>query len=161
VGTVLSLGAIQVSLLSTLSLMWIVSASLITLGLYQKRLPAAWMDVRVGARIGLVVGVCLALGLGIAAAAWGVVARFGTHTMGSFDTQMAATITQMLQMIQQKAIEQSAPVPAWTVGLLGSPEFRAGYLLFCCAFTSVCVTALSTLGGAFAGLLRTRRNRTA
>jgi hypothetical protein len=160
VGSVLSLAAIKFSLLSTLSLMWIVSASLITLGLYQKRRPAAWMDVRVGARIGLVVGVCLALGLGISAAGWGMVARFGTHTMGSFDAQMAAIMAQVLRTIQQKSVEQSTPVPAWIPGLLGSPEFHAGYVLFCCAFAAICLTALSTLGGALSGLLRTRRKAT-
>jgi hypothetical protein len=160
VGSVLSLAAVQFSLLATLSLMWIVSASLITLGLYQKRKPAAWMDVRVGARIGLVVGVCLALGLGISAAGWGMVARFGTHTMGSFDVQMAAIMAQVLRTIQQKSVEQSSPVPAWIPELLGSPEFHAGYVLFCCAFAAIFLTALSTLGGALSGLLRTRRKAT-
>jgi hypothetical protein len=161
VGSVLSLGAMQVSLLSTLSLMWIMSASLITLGLYQKRRPAAWMDVRVGARIGMVVGVCLALGLGISMAAWGLVARFETHTMAGFDAQIAAIVAQVLRTLQQKSVEQSAPLPAWIPGFLGSPEFQAGYVLFSCALAAVSLTALSTLGGAFAGLLRTRRKATA
>ena len=50
VGAVLSVGAIRVDVLSPVSFLWIMSGSLITLGLYQRRRPAAWMDVRVGAR---------------------------------------------------------------------------------------------------------------
>ena len=39
------------------------------------------------------------------------------------------------------------------LGFLGSQEFRAGYVLFCFAFVSVILLVLSTVGGAFAGLL--------
>ena len=77
-------------MLAPVSLLWIMSGSLITLGLYQNRRPAAWMDVGVGARIGLVAGLCLTISLAISAAAVGLVARFGLHSMGSFDAQLAA-----------------------------------------------------------------------
>ena len=153
VGCLLALGSVRFSLLSTLSLMWFMSASLITLGIYQKRIPAAWMDVGVGARIGAVVGVCLALGLGIAMAGVGMVARFAMHRMGPFDAAMAART--------QDAIRNSAtPVPADMLGFLASPEFRAGMMLAGFAFLALALLILSTLGGAFAGLLRTRRGRT-
>ena len=150
VGSALSLGAMWVSLLSTLSFLWIMSASLITLGLYQKRRPAAWIDVGVGVRIGVVVGVCLSLGLGVALAGAGLVARFGLHSMGGFDAAMAART--------QEAIRNSTtPVPAEMLGFLGSQEFRAGMMLVGFAFFSAFLLVLSTLGGAFAGLLRMRR----
>jgi hypothetical protein len=136
--------------LSPISFLWIMSASLITLGLYRKRRPSAWVDVGVGARIGVVVGVFLALGLGMAMAGWGLVARFALHSMGSFDAQMA------VQM--QTAIQKSAtPFPPNLLGFIRSPEFRAGVMLAGFAMLSVFLLALSTLGGAFAGLLRTRR----
>jgi hypothetical protein len=150
VGAVLSLVAIRVDLLSSVSLLWIMCASLITLGFYQKRRPAARMDVRVGARIGVVVGVCLALELGIAMTGAGLVARFGLHAMASFDAQMAAQV--------QKAIQQSStPMPAEMMGLLGSAEFRGGMILAGLALVAAGLVVLSTLGGAFAGLLRMRR----
>jgi len=149
VGALLSLGAIRVDVLSSVSFLWIMSASLITLGFYQKRSPAAWMDVRVGARIGVVVGVCLALELGIALACAGLVARYGLHTMGGFDTQMAAQF--------QKTIQQSStPVPAEMMGFVASPEFRGGMMLAGFACVAAGLVVLSTLGGAFAGLLRMR-----
>jgi hypothetical protein len=150
VGSALALGSVRVSLLSTLSLMWFMSASLITLGIYQKRLPAAWMDVRVGTKIGVVVGICLALGLGLAIAGAGLIARFWLHGMGSFDSEMAARI--------QEAIRNSTtPVPAEMLGFLASPEFRAGMMVVGFAFLSAILMVLSILGGAFAGFLRTRR----
>lgn len=150
VGSALALGSVRISLLSTLSLMWFMSASLITLGIYQKRLPAAWMDVRVGARIGVLVGICLSLGLGIVIAGAGLVARFTLHSMGAFDAEMAVRT--------QEAIRNSAtPVPAEMLGFLASPDFRAGMMLAGFAFLSLALLVLSVLGGAFAGLLRTRK----
>jgi hypothetical protein len=152
VGAGLSVVAIRVDLLSPVSFLWIMSASLITLGFYQRRRPAAWMDVRVGARIGVVVGVCLALEVGTAMAGAGLVARYGLHAMGGFDAQMAAQV--------QKAIQQSStPVPAEMMGLLGSPEFRGGMILAGFAFLAAGLVVLSTLGGAFAGLLGQLRMR--
>jgi hypothetical protein len=149
-GSLLSLVAMRLDMLVPLSLLWIMSASLITLGLYQKRRPAAWMDVRVGARIGLVVGICLALGLGTAMAGWGLVARFGLHSMGGFDAEMAARM--------QEAIRNSSnPVPAEMMGFINSPEFRAGIMLAGFAVVSAGLLVLSTVGGAFAGLLGMRR----
>jgi len=104
----------------------------------------------VGARIGVVVGVCLALELGIALACAGLVARYGLHTMGGFDTQMAAQF--------QKTIQQSStPVPAEMMGFVASPEFRGGMMLAGFACVAAGLVVLSTLGGAFAGLLRMRR----
>lgn len=150
IGSALSLGSVRVDVLTPVSLMWIVFASLTTLGLYQKRRPAAWMDARIGIRIGLLVGLCLAVGLGIVAAGSGLVARFGLHSMGSFDSAMS---TQM-----QEAIHRSAtPVPPDMLGLAKSPEFRAGMMLGLFGFLSVCLLLMSALGGAVGGMLKMRR----
>jgi len=83
-------------------------------------------------------------------AGWGLVARFALHSMGSFDAAMAAQL--------QEAIRRSTtPIPAEMLGFVASPEFRAGMMLGVFGFVSACLLLLSTLGGAFAGLLRTRR----
>jgi hypothetical protein len=150
IGSALSLGSMQVDVLAPVSLMWIVFASLITLAFYQKRRPAAWMDLRVGMRIGLLVGLCLALGLGVVVAGAGVVARFGLHTMGTFDAAMS---TQL-----QEAIHRShTPVPQDKLGLVMSPEFRAAMMLGLFAFLSVCLLLMSALGGAVGGMLKRRQ----
>ena len=159
VGSVLSLLAIRVDVLSLVTLVWIMSASLITLGLYQRRRPAAWIDARVGARIGVVVGVCLALELGMAMAGAGLVGRFVLHSMGNFDAQMAAQLQVVVMTVQQQAAEQQKPVPPEVMRFIASPESRAGIMLGSFAFLSAGLLVLSTLGGAFAGLLRMRRGQ--
>jgi hypothetical protein len=153
VGSVLTLAGMKVDALSPVSLLWIMGASMITLGFYQKRRPAALMDVRVGARIGVVVGICLAVELGMAMAGAGLVARFVLHSMGSFDAQMAAQIAVVQKTMQQ----QATPAPLSFVRFVGSPEFRAGSMLATFGLTSMGLLVLSVLGGAFAGLLRMRR----
>jgi hypothetical protein len=153
VGSVLTLVAMRVDVLSPVSLLWILSASLITLGFYQKRKPAALLDVRVGARIGAVVGICLALELGVTMAGAGLVARFVLHSMGNFDAAMAAQIAVVEKTMQQ----QGTPAPASFLRFIGSPEFRAGSMLATFGLVSAGLLVLSVLGGAFAGLLRMRR----
>lgn len=150
IGSLLSLLGMRVDALSLLSFLWILFASLIAVGIYQRRRPAAWMDVRIGARIGVLVGLCLAVGLGIAMAGWGLVARYGLHTMGSFDTTMLA-------QLQEAAHRSATPIPADMLGFVNSPEFRAGMMLGMFAFVSGCLLMLSAVGGAVAGMLKIRR----
>jgi hypothetical protein len=151
VAGLLSLGAMRLPILTPASVMWVLSASLITLGLYQRRRPAAWMDAGVGARIGLVAGLCLAVGLAIPMAVAGVVARFGLHSMASFDTQLGAIFEQVIQK------QPASTFPPEAVQLVHSQEFRAGYVLFAMGVVSVFLLGISTVGGAFGGLLRMRR----
>ena len=150
VAAVLCVAAMRVTLLSPVSSLWILCGSLITLGLYQRQRPKAWMDVGVGARIGLVVGLCLALGLAIAFAAAGLVARFGLHSMAGFDAEMAARTDEAVH-------NSTSPVPPDMLRFLATPEFRGGIMLGGLALFSAFLLVMSMLGGAFAGLLRMRR----
>lgn len=152
VGAVLSLGAARVQALSTLSWLWTVSGSLIALALYQRRRPQAWMDVGVGARIGLVVGLALIACLAVAMAVAGLVARYGLHSMAGFDAQL----TQQLHTQIEKAAAAN-PEPPEVLRFFESQEFRAGLMLAGFAMVSGFVVVLSTVGGAVGGLLRTRR----
>ena len=134
------------------------SGSLITLALYQRQRPTAWMDFRVGARIGVLVGLFLTLGLGVAGAVAGLVARYGLHATGSFDAQIVEQIQQSTKTLQQQAMQQqSAPIPPGWLEFMRTNEFRAGMMLAVFAFFSGILLVFSTLGGAFAGFLRTRR----
>jgi hypothetical protein len=152
VGSVLALGSIRLDVLSPVSFVWMMSASMVALALYQRQRPAAWIDAKVGMRIGLLVGLCLSLGLGIAVAGWGLMARFGLHAAGAFD----AAMSQQLEV----AIHNSAtPIPPQMLGLLQSPEFRAAMMLMMFAFVTGCLLMFSAVGGAFAGMLRMRRGR--
>jgi hypothetical protein len=157
IGSALTLGALRVDFLASVSLMWMVLASLIALALYQKRSPAARMDVRVGARIGVLVGMFLAIGLAISVAGWGLVARFGLHTMGGFDAQVSAQLAESLRQAQQIMAARSMPAAPEMMAMEKAPEFRGWYALFYCAFLSMVLVTLSMVGGAIGGMLRTRR----
>jgi hypothetical protein len=156
--SLLTLLAMRVDRLWPVSLVWMMGGSLVTLGLYQRRRPAAWMDARVGARIGLMVGLCLALGVTTVVAGWGVVARFGLHAMGGFD----AAITEVLVEGQRRSAQwTSQPTPPEMLALVKTPEFHAVYVLIYCVVGSGVLLAVSTVGGAFAGMMRMRRSRVA
>jgi hypothetical protein len=152
VAAALSLGSVRVEALSSVMMLWVFSASMIALSLYQRQRPAAWMDVRVGARIGVVVGLCLAVALGAVTAGWGVISRYVLHSMGSFDAQTAEAVRLWLARVPP---EKAALVK----GLANSPEFRGGVAAVTFGLTSAMLLLLSIAGGAFAGLLRMRRGR--
>ena len=151
----------RVDVLAGVNLMWVMFASLITLGLYQRQRPSARMDARVGARIGVVVGMFLALGMGISIAGWGLVARFGLHAMGNFDAQVSAQLAESQKQAQQWLTSRSMPVAPGVLAFEQAPEFRAWYALFYCVFLSAVLVTLSMVGGAVGGMLRTRRGRPA
>jgi hypothetical protein len=152
VAAVLSLVAARFESVSPLSWLWTVSGSLITLALYQRRRPLAWMDAGIGARIGVVVGVVLIGCLAVAMAAGGLVARYLLHNMAGFDAQL----TQQLHLQIEHALTVN-PEAKLIQGYLYSPEFRAGMMLAGFGLISGILLVLSTVGGAVGGLLRTRR----
>ena len=148
-GAVLTLVAAAFPVLGMANWIWVVSGSVIALGMYQKQRPLASMDAGVGARIGLVVGVLLSAGLGFATAIVGLVVRFGTRGMGQFDSAM----TERLHA-QVKLMAATNPLPPDLIGFFYSPEFVAGMMLTMCAIVAGIVIAISTAGGAFAGMMR-------
>ena len=152
VAAVLSVLSAKVQLVSPISWLWTISGSMITLALYQKRRPLAWMDAGVGARIGVVVGLALVTFLAVAMAGAGLVARYGLHSMAGFD----AELTQTLHAQGEKAAA-TAPQPPEVVRFLYSPEVRAGIMLAGFAMVSGVLLVLSTVGGALGGFMRMRR----
>jgi hypothetical protein len=152
VAAVLSVLSARVQLVSPLTWLWTVSGSMITLALYQKRKPLAWMDAGIGARIGVVVGLALVSCLAVAMAGAGLVARFGLHNMAGFD----AELTQALHAQVEKAAA-TTPEPPDVVRFLSSPEVRAGIMLAGFAMVSGVLLVLSTVGGALGGFMRMRR----
>jgi hypothetical protein len=149
----LSLVSQQVQVVSLLSLLWTISGSMIALALYQRRRPLAWMDARVGARIGLVVGLALVACLGVAWGIGGLVARYGLHSLSAFDAELTRTVHDGFE----KAAAM-APQPPETKRFWYSPEFRAGMMLIGFGMLSGVLLVLSTVGGAVGGFMRMRRN---
>jgi hypothetical protein len=152
IAALLGIVASRVQVISPVSWVWTISGSLITLALYQRRRPLAWMDAGIGARIGVVVGLALVTGFAVAMAVGGLLARYALHSMAGFD----AELTQMMHAQIEKAAA-TAPQPPEVIGFLYSPEVRAGMMLAGFAMLSGVLLVLSTIGGAVGGLLRMRR----
>jgi hypothetical protein len=144
--------ATRVQMVSLVSMLWIISGSMITLALYQRRRPLAWMDARVGARIGVVVGLALVACLGIAMAVGGLVARYALHTMSGTDAQL----TELLRT-EFEQLNAMAPVSPGERAFWFTPEFRAGMMLVGFGVMSGFLLVLSTVGGALGGFMRMRR----
>jgi hypothetical protein len=148
-GGLLTLLAYAFPMISLASWIWVISGSVIALGMYQKQRPLARMDAGIGARIGLVVGVLMAVALGVSATAAGLVARFGEKRLGHFDTLMSAQLHA-----QVKQMAATNPVPPEVLGFVYSPEALAGMMLTMCVLVALGVIVLSMVGGAFAGMMR-------
>jgi len=156
VGAVLELIGLKSNAASFLSLLWTISGAVIALGLYARHRPQAWMDARVGLRVGVATGLVLVAAMGVSLSATGVVMRFGTHSLGWFDAEMTqsfGTVSQQLvaRMQEQK---QSDDIQRRMLGLLGSDAVRAGLGLFYLGLLGGMVLLISAGGGAFAGMLR-------
>jgi hypothetical protein len=149
----LSLVSQQVQVVSLLSLLWTISGSMIALALYQRRRPLAWMDAGVGARIGLVVGLALVACLGVAWGIGGLVARYGLHSLGAFDSELTQTVHDGFEKAAAMAPQAPETKRFWY-----SPEFRAGMMLIGFGMLSGFLLVLSTVGGAVGGFMRMRRN---
>ena len=152
IAAALSLLATRIPVVSPLSTLWIISGSLSTLSLYQWRRPLAWMDAGVGARIGVTVGLALIAFVTSGLAIAGLVARFGLHSMGGFDTELASQLRT-----QMERAAAANPVPPELLHYFYTPEFRAGMMLAGVGMMAGFVLVVSTIGGAVGGLLRTRR----
>jgi len=153
VAVALSVAAAKIPNISLVSTIWIISSSLTTLALYQRRRPMASMNAGIGAKIGILVGVTLAFALGAALSVGVVVARFGLHALAGFDAAIAQVMKQLLEQIAAK--QTIAPEQ---IAFINTVQFRTGYMLFVFAVALVLVFLLSVFGGAVAGLLRTRRH---
>jgi|ERR1700722_6133400 len=152
IAALLGMVAQRVQVVSLFSSLWTIGGSMITLALYQRRRPLAWMDAGVGARIGMVSGLALVACLGAALAIGGLAARYGLHSMAGFD----AELTQIMHVGYEKTVAMS-PAPPEFQRLFFSPEFRAAYVLAMLGITAGFLLILSTVGGAVGGFMRMRR----
>ncbi len=153
VAALLCVVALRVPGISFLSTIWILTASMSTLALYQRRRPLAWMDATIGARIGLTAGLSTIIVVALSMAVAGPIARFGLHSMSGFD----ADFVQMLVQVKQAAANSSTPAPPEVLRLYDMPEFQVGLILASVATGALVLLVFSAFGGALGGMLRNRR----
>ncbi len=156
VGALLCVIGLRVPGISFVSTLWILTASTTTLALYLHRRPNAWMDAAVGARIGAAAGLALVVFIAASMAVSGLVARFGLHAMGGFDSSYAQMIQQVKQTARETATASGTPAPPELLRLYDIPEFQAGLLLTSIAIGSALLFVFTALGGALNGILRQR-----
>jgi opacity protein-like surface antigen len=140
---------------SFLGFLWVVSGGVIVLGFYQKQKPAARMNVGVGFRIGAVTGLMMTAALALALGTAGVVARFGVHRMAEFDEQVQGFEAQMTERMRDQ--KQSPEVQAEAQRLMNSAEVRGGVAVLYLGLLGGVLVLISAGGGAFAGMVGTRR----
>jgi hypothetical protein len=147
------------SVASLMNFVWVTSGGVVAVSLYQRQRATARMSARVGARIGIVAGLLMVTAMGIALATAGVVARFGLKRMDGFDTQVkeaAQTMqTQMTASMQEQ--KQSQEIQDKVIGLVNSPEVRAGVAVVYLGILGGILVLFGAGGGAFAGMLGARR----
>lgn len=152
VGAGLSLLAASLPNTSPLSTIWVLSASLTTLAMYQRRRPLATMNAGVGAKIGILVGLALVFFLGAALSAGMATARYKLHSMAAFDAETAKALKMQIDQLAA-----TRPIPPDSLALINSPEFRGAMMLTGFGLALGGVFLISIFGGAVGGLLRTRR----
>jgi len=157
VAAILGIVSASFAIVSYLDWIWIFSASAVALTLYQRRQPQARMDMRIGGRIGLVVGLTLMFFLAVSMAATGVLSRYVLHSMAAFDAQMAQMIHQIQVQVEHTAATNN--VPKEDIAYVYSQEFNVWFMLMGFAILSAIVLTLSAVGGAVSGLLRTPRSQ--
>lgn len=152
IASFLSVVAARIPNVSVVSSVWIVSASLTTLALYQRRRPLASMNAGVGAKIGILVGITLAFFLAATLSTGLVVARFVLHNLSGFDAEIA-----MAMKLQLQQLAAARPIPPDSLALINSLQFRATMMLTTFGIILFAILLISIFGGAIGGMLRTRR----
>ena len=90
------------------------------------------------------------LGLAVVKTASLLLLRYGLHKTAMLDGELGMIFAQMRLTIQA----QHGPATSPFLALLDVPEFRIGLLLTSLLMFTIGYLLLTTLGGAFAGILR-------
>ena len=144
--------AFVVPLFGLPDLLLLFGASFLTVGLYRRRSPEAILTATVGAKLGLSTGVLLLAGLAISLSAMLMLARYRTHTMGTFDAQWSSQVEELLDRTRA-----TSPVPPEAERQMQTPEFRAGSMLAGLMMLGGFLLVISAGSGAFAGSIAVRR----
>jgi hypothetical protein len=160
VGAVLAAFGARFDGAAFLATFWTLGAAGVVLGVYNRQRPQAWMDARVGLRVGLATGLLLAAAMGVATAAVGVTMRFGAHSNAAAKDaesarDLAAAEAQASGWMQMQT--QPREIQEKFHGFIHSPEAMAGSALFRFGLLGGLIVLLSAGEGAFAGMLRGSR----
>jgi hypothetical protein len=134
------------SVLSPGILLWVVCGTAATITFYRRRFPQPLINVRLGARIGILFGVFTAVVLTVSDAAVMFYARYVLHEGSKFDQAYNA----MLEQVAARAPSNPAATAQWNalMDFWHSAEARAGLFLLSAIFLALTVVLLCAAAGA-------------
>ena len=157
IAAALKLAAMIQPVLDLANFFWILSAAGTSLWLYSRKSPHGRMDGRTGARIGLLVGVGIALLTTFSSAAWLVVARYGLHHGAMLDAEFATVLSKIGEFYTRAGMDPKTQEMIFS--LLRSPEGKAGQTLSNAAGRAVEICLFLVFSGALSGMVRGSKRR--
>ncbi|MHB1022433.1 MAG: zinc ribbon domain-containing protein [Acidobacteriaceae bacterium] len=144
--------------LSIACFFWVISCSLITIRLYQRKVTPMTLDAGMGARIGMIAGLLTAFSTMTVNAITMVIQRYALHMGATFDAQLTASIHQAMT----RAAENNPDVQIQSfLSFWLSPEGRAGLVLATAAMLVAGIVVLAVVSGALAAKMFPARRRPA
>ncbi|HET9087300.1 MAG TPA: hypothetical protein VFN53_07250 [Acidobacteriaceae bacterium] len=126
------------------SVLWVAAGAVIVLGIYRRKRPQALLNPRVGARIGVLVGMIAASVALAGNAVLLLVQRFGLRQGGQIDLQLDTIVRQAAE--HATSMDPQAPVASFTSFWL-SAEGKSGLVLLTMAFLSLLIVLFAIAGG--------------
>ena len=124
---------------------------------YLRRRPFPPFTPAMGARIGVVLALLLAVSLAVICGVIGFIGRYGMHS-----NLVQTTLDLAFRQMEGQMAASGTPLPAGWTAAMHWPEIRAGAFLLGQAITSVLMLLVGAVAGAVAGALlgaRQRRSR--
>lgn len=157
VAAVLMALGMLVDVLQAVGTLWVVLSGLTAAWLYGRLRPTLPMNARVGVRVGVVAGLASVSLAGIVLMVGGLVDRFALHRGAELDDWVTKGIAVGVAALNQPGMNQ--PLNAQLLGILQSPEGRAGYMLMNFALDALFLVGVAAVAGAVAGTMASRRSR--
>lgn len=155
-GVALALGLASLLLppVGLLTILWVVAAPILTVGLFHARSTNPPQESFFAARLGLLTGLLVAFCCALVFTLSLVLTRFVFHDAALLDSQLAASFAQQRAVVLARLGASVQP----TVDMFAIPEYRVGLLLSVIGTSAVIYLFLSMLAGGVAGLLLRRKS---
>ncbi len=126
------------------SVLWVAAGAVIVLGIYRRKRPQALLNPRIGARIGVLVGMIAASVALAGNAVMLLIQRFGLRQGNQIDVQLDTIVRQAAE--HATSMDPQAPVASFTSFWL-SAEGKSGLILLTMAFLSLLIVLFAIAGG--------------
>jgi hypothetical protein len=128
-----------------LAILWVLAGGFCAVALYQRK-AAGQVNPGAGWRIGLLVGVLAAFLFSIANGLGILFQRYGLNQGALIDQELSSLTQQMTDQLVHQNPEAAQQMP-WFIHFWLSADGHAAAMLFGCAFASLAIVALSSIGG--------------